>query len=306
MIQQIKSISEMPKMLRYLLPLFICVNIANGQSPKPVTKPQYPDDVRVKADIEYLPSGRTEKADLYFPLSPEPGKTYPAVVMIHGGGWTSGSKHAKRELNVCGNLARAGYIAMSIDYVLSDRKQVVWPQNLHDCQTAVRWLRKNAAELSVDAENIGVIGGSAGGHLAAMVTLLTQEDGLDAKDPYEEWTCRVKCGVDLYGPNDLTDYKDLNMIGKTREEAPELYRQASPISYARKNSPPMLIMHGTADTTVAVRQSELLAEALKKVGAHAELIVIPDAPHTFHLQPKQRDLRPVVIGFFDRHLKATN
>ena len=292
-------------MLRFLFPLFICVNVALAQSPKTETNPKYPDDVRVTADIEFLPSGRKEKADLYFPKTLEEGKIYPAVVMIHGGGWTSGSKHAARELNVCGNLARAGYIAMSVNYLLSDKGQVVWPQNMHDCQTAVRWLRKNAAELQVDADNIGVIGGSAGGHLAAMVTLLTQEDQLDAKSPYAEWSCRVKCGVDLYGPNDLTDYRDLNMLGKTRAEAPELYRQASPVSYARKTSPPMMILHGTADTTVPMRQSERLAEALKKAGATAELIVIPDAPHTFHLQPKQRDLRPVVIGFFDQHLKAT-
>ena len=66
----------------------------------------------------------------------------------------------------------------------------------------------------------------------------------------------------------------------------------------------MLILHGTADKTVDVKQSELFAAALKKVGAVHELVIVEGAPHTFHLQPKQRDLRPVVLGFFDKHLRA--
>ena len=93
------------------------------------------------------------------------------------------------------------------------------------------------------------------------------------------------------------------MFGKTNAEAPELYRQASPVSYARADGTPILILHGTADKTVDVKQSEQFAEALKKAGAPHELILIPGAPHTFDLQPKQRDLRPVVLGFFDRYLK---
>ncbi len=266
--------------------------------------PQYPDDVRVQANVAYLADGRSEKADLYLPKTLEAGKKYPAVVMIHGGGWTGGSKHAARELNVCGNLARNGYIALSINYALASSGKPTWPQNLHDCQTAVRWLRKNAAELQVDPEHIGVIGGSAGGYLAAMVTLLKTEDHLDAPGPYAEFSCRVNCGVDLYGPSDLLEYKDLAMLGKTRDAAPELYRQASPVTYARKDSTPLMILHGTADKTVPLSQSERLATALKEAGAPVALHIIKDAPHTFHLEPKQQDLRPVVLGFFDKHLRA--
>ena len=93
------------------------------------------------------------------------------------------------------------------------------------------------------------------------------------------------------------------MLPATRAENPELYRLASPTTHADKNDPPLLILHGTADKTVAVDQSEVLAAALKKVGARHEILIIEDAPHSFHLQPKQRDLRPVVLGFFDRYLK---
>jgi acetyl esterase/lipase len=271
--------------------------------PKPRKEPAFPTDVRVERNVNYLAEGRKEQADLYFPKEMVPDKKYPAVVIIHGGGFSGGVRDAARELNIGGTLALNGYIGMSIDYVLSSPTKASWPHNLHDCKTAVRWLRKNAAKLQVDADHIGVIGGSAGGHLAAMVALTEPKDGLEPSEPYAEFSSRVQCGVDLYGPNDLSTWHDVSMLGKKRSEAPELYRQGSPITYARAGNPPMLIMHGTADTTVPLQQSQVLADALKKAGVETELVIIEGAPHTFTLQPKQRDLRPVVLGFFDKHLK---
>lgn len=75
------------------------------------------------------------------------------------------------------------------------------------------------------------------------------------------------------------------------------------MTYIRSNSPPILILYDTTDTTVNVQQSELFTAKLKQAGVEHELVIIPDEPHTFHLQPNQRDLRPVVLGFLDRHLK---
>ncbi len=266
------------------------------------TAADIPDDVKVERDVAYLEDGRAEKADLYLPAKPD-GKKRPAVLIIHGGGWTTGDKGAAREINIGTTLVKNGYVGMSINYVLANAGKATWPQNLHDCKTAVRWLRKNADRLGIDPERIGVIGGSAGGHLAAMVALTGADDGLDPKGPYGEFSCKVRCAVDLYGPADLTSYVILPMLGKAKATDPELYKKASPVNYADKFDPPVLILHGTADKVVALRQSELMAEALKKAGVEHKLEVIPDAPHTFHLQPKQRDLRPLVIGFFDQWLK---
>ena len=260
--------------------------------------------IRIERGVEFLASGRKERADLYLPAGSRTGGLHPAVVIIHGGGWSGGRRDARRELNIGTNLALNGYVGMSIDYALATKTRATWPQNLHDCKTAVRWLRKNADRLQVDPDRIGVIGGSAGGHLAAMVALTTPDDGLDPTEPYGEFSCRVSCCVDLYGPADLPTYHDVTMLGATYAENPELYRRASPVTYARSNSPPMLILHGTADTTVNVKQSERFAEALRKAGARHELVIIPGAPHTFDLQPRQRDLRPAVLGFLGRHLKS--
>ena len=274
-----------------------------GEEPKPRTAPAFPTDIRVERGVQYLPAGRNERADLYFPSQTATNARRPAVVIIHGGGWVGGRRDAAREINIGNTLARNGYVAMSIDYLLSDKKQAVWPTNLWDCKIAVRWLRKNATRLGVDPERIGVIGGSAGGHLAAMVALTTPGDGLDPADPDGNISCAVKCCVDMYGIADLGAYHDVTMLGKTFAEAPELYRLASPLTYVRSNSPPFLILHGTADKTVKLEQSELLADRLQQAGVPHELIVIPDAPHTFDLQPPQRDLRPAVLEFFEKHLQ---
>lgn len=266
------------------------------------------DAFRIEKDIGYLAPDRKEKADLYLPASNPSGARRPAVVIIHGGGWTGGDKGAAREINIGTNLALNGYVGLSINYVLASTNKseakATWPQNLHDCMTAVRWLRKNAERLQVDPARIGVIGGSAGGHLAAMLAVLGEKDGLDPKGPYGEFSCRVKCAVDLYGPADLSDRPHLTMLGKSREEAPGLYRAASPVTYVDKSDPPILIMHGTADKTVPVEQSKQFAAKLKEAGARHELVIVEGAPHTFHLQPRQADLRPKVLGFFDQHLKA--
>ena len=266
------------------------------------------DVFHVEKDVAYLAPDRKEKADLYLPASSPAGARRPAVVIIHGGGWTGGDKGAAREINIGTNLALNGYVGLSINYVLAstnkDSAKATWPQNLHDCMTAVRWLRKNAERLQVDPERIGVIGGSAGGHLAAMLAVTGEKDGLDPKGPYGEFSCRVRCAVDLYGPADLGGHRDISMLGKSRADAPELYRAASPVTYVDKLDPPILIVHGTADKTVDIEQSRLFAAKLKEAGARHELVIVEGAPHTFHLQPKQRDLRPVVLGFFDQHLKA--
>ncbi|MGN6553240.1 MAG: alpha/beta hydrolase fold domain-containing protein [Verrucomicrobiota bacterium] len=292
--------------MKRILFVFACaasLSVGAAESATPKSAPKFPSDIRVEHAVDYLPEGRTEKADLYFPLHMPKDAKLPAVVLIHGGGWNDGTRAGKRELNVGSTLARNGYVAMSVDYVLSHGKYAVWPTNLWDCKTAVRWLRKNADRLGVDPERIGVLGGSAGGHLAAMVALTTSSDGLDPAEPYGDISCRVSCCVDLYGIADIGTYHDAKMLGHTFAEAPELYRKASPITYVRSNSPPFLILCGTADTTVNPEQSKLLSQTLKQAGVEEQLLVIPGAPHSFDLQPVQRDLRPLVLGFFDKHLK---
>ena len=198
-----------------------------------------------------------------------------------------------------------GYVAASINYFLAAKQssfvktlEGAWPRNLHDCKTGVRFLRRNASTYRIDVDHVGVLGGSAGGHLAAMVAMTSPEDGLDPREPWGDVSCRVQASVPLYGVHDFAAFSKEPLPA----ELLELAKRASPVTYATKDDPPALILHGTKDAIVPLVQSELLAAALKKAGVAQELLVVTGAPHSFHLEPKEQDLRPAVLAFLDRHL----
>ncbi|MCB1232321.1 MAG: alpha/beta hydrolase [Verrucomicrobiae bacterium] len=266
--------------------------------------------VRIEKDVDYLGPDRAEKADLYLPPVFEEGKTYPGIVIIHGGGWTGGDKGAKREINIGTTLASYGYVCLSINYALAKTGSPTFPQNIQECKRAVRWLRKNADRFQLDVDHVGAIGGSAGGHLTALLAVSGPEVGLDPEED-AEFSCRIQAAVPMYphcassweGRVPPVPYMSLPMFAQSLAEAPDLWDSASPIKQLSKNDPPMLILHGTADKTTPLDQSTRLHETARKIGVESELIIVEGGPHSFHLQPKQRDLREEVIGFFDRHLK---
>ncbi|MBI3468605.1 MAG: alpha/beta hydrolase [Planctomycetes bacterium] len=154
-------------------------------------------EVRIEKDIDYLGPDRAEKLDMYLPAEITPGAKFPGIVIIHGGGFTGGDKGAAREQNIGNTLAANGYVCVSINYLLASEGHPTWPQNVHDCKRAVRFLRKNAEKYHVDPDHIGVIGGSAGGHLTAMLGLTGSESGLDPAGPDAEISCRVQAIVPM-------------------------------------------------------------------------------------------------------------
>ena len=280
-----------------------------------------PDGVTIERDVAYLSPERTEKLDLYLPTKRAAALRSPAVVIIHGGGWTGGNKAQAREFEIGTTLALAGYVAASVEYKKDGKDR--WPTNLKDCKNAVRFLRANTAKFQVDVDNIGVIGGSAGGHLALMVAYTTGAVELSPEGPYPGISDAVKACVDLYGVTDLLTRQatepDGTPNGKLREAGlfPDprgtnetKWKFASPVNHVSKTSPPTLILHGAADTTVDRAQAVEIAGKLAAAGVEHELKLIPGIGHTFDLEQWQRkplpeDLRPVVIGFFDRHLKPS-
>lgn len=314
-------------MLACFLWLALTATTANAQTSRPTQSakkpvlPPAPAGVVIEQDLQYLDPGRAERLDLYRPSSPPAdGKLLGGIVMIHGGGWVGGDKAASREFNLGTTLAKAGYVCVSVNYMMDAGKR--WPTNLHDCKNGVRFLRKQAEKYHVDPDRIGVIGGSAGGHLALMVAYTTDVPGLEPASPHPGLSSRVGAVVNLYGiTNVLTRRKtdeqgtpigeprDTTALFKaSRTEDPELWRLASPVSHVSKSSPPTLILHGTADTTVDRDQATELASKLKEAGVDHELILIDGIGHTFDLQtwrrkPLPQDLRPVVTGFFHKHLK---
>ena len=244
---------------------------------------------RVERDIAYLGTNRTEKADLYLPESATDGQRCPGIIVIHGGGWGSGDKTDKRERTICMALASHGFAALSINYRLAEAKsllQEVWPRNIQDCKIAVRWLRQNAGQYGIDGNRIGVMGCSAGGHLAALLGTTGPDSGLEPKEPMGDVSCRVGAVVDFFGPIQLG----------SAPLKPGSVPETSPVKYVCKDTPPFLLVHGTADKGISIECSRQLAAALKNAGVEHELIEVEGAGHGFGLVPsKDKDLCPAVV-----------
>jgi acetyl esterase/lipase len=264
--------------------------------------------VQVKKDIPYLGAGSAEKLDLYRPEKLDKGKRYPAVVIIHGGGWSGGTKGATREQNFATNLVRASYICVSIDYTLATPEHHTWPEVLYQCKSAVQFLRKNANVYQVDATHIGVIGGSAGGHLALMVGLTSVTRSLEPPGPYRGVSSRVQAVADFYGPTNLSALPSTHncevMLGVNKSQGATLWEQASPANLVTRHAPPVLVVQGSEDKGVPVSQAELILEKLKEAGVPHDFILVKGAGHSFDFQPSQQDLRAAVIAFFDKYLKS--
>ena len=242
---------------------------------------EMPNPVYRLSDIPFLGAHRKEKLDLFFPSGPKrPDR--PAVVFIHGGGFTGGDKAEYRSASVSADLCRAGYVVVSCNYVLGPKdKPGVWPQNIADCRNAVRWVRAHAKELGVNPDKIAVAGGSAGGYLALMVGLSDDKTG-PGGDPAAKVSAKVSAVIDMYGVVNFSKHGkgDVPGVPSAAQQAylPELQCDAQ--------DPAVLILHGTADTTVDIAQSDAMAKALRAAQTPYEYIVVDGAPHTFDLHPK--------------------
>lgn len=253
------------------------------------------------ADIAYLGADRSEKMDAYLPGS-DFSKPTPAVLLIHGGGWRGSDKRDARERNIGSNLAAHGYAVFSINYLLNTDTTIAWPTNFTDCKSALRFLKLNAERFGIDPDRIATMGGSAGGHLAMLVGATAQVGAVNDWGLYTHVDNRVRCIINFYGVHDVQDRRAVIFAGKDAAQTEANARMASPRTHFGADTPPIFIAHGTADTTVPVEHSRVLVRELTALGIEHEYVEIPDAPHTFHLQPQQMDLRPAVLAFLARHL----
>jgi len=300
-----------------------CCLGADGTPSAVSTLPPAPEGVSIEANLSYLEPGRQEKLDLYLPANRPPGKRSPGIVIIHGGGWTAGDKASAREFSIGTDLAKAGYVCASINYCLTKGRN--WPQQLFDCKNAVRFLRANAWRYRVDPEHIGVIGGSAGGHLSLMVAYTSGVPEFEPSTPYPGIRDDVQGVVDMYGLTNLFTRQKTDPNGNptgerralssfasgTRYSNAEGWKLGSPVFHVKRDSPPTLILHGKADTTVDRNQAVELAAKLTGSGVEHELILLDAVGHTFDLhswnhKPLPVDVHSAVVGFFDKHLKSAN
>lgn len=247
-----------------------------------------------------------------------PEKPMPAVVMVHGGGWSGGT-----HLVYMPWLVSRGYFTMSVEYRLSG--EAPWPAQIEDCREAIRWLRAHAQEYHIDPDRIGVIGHSAGGHLVSCLGVYGDKSEFDHDT--NGISSRVQAVVDEAGPSDFApgarpigdDRKPdsgpvagiTKLFGGTYEERPAVYLRASPSKQVTKDTPPFLILHGEQDHLVPMNQAERMLAALKEKGIPAELVRVQNGGHGLRAEkpgdpaavPDVPAQQTMIGDFFDRVLK---
>ncbi|PWT97673.1 MAG: lipase [Candidatus Melainabacteria bacterium] len=248
------------------------------------------------------PTDRAHLLDFCLPATGAP--PFPLIVYVHGGGWCSGDKDPFPSVLLC----EAGYATASINYRLTS--EAVFPAQIEDCKRAIAWLRSNANKLQIDPNRIGAWGTSAGGHLVALLgtTGDAQSPTWAVASPGTSNTVAAVC--DWCGPSDFLSLPAqsnprsnimravVDFLGGTPSERPAIAKEASPITYAHKDCPPFLIMHGNSDELVPVEQSKELHDALKAKGVDCSFDEV-EGTHNFYTP--ENELK--VTQFFDRTLK---
>lgn len=277
---------------------------------------QSADSIMIE-EVEYQRSGDSKQTLIIaYPSSNE--EVRPAVVHFHGGGFRKGEASAK----TAEWLAQAGFVGISVNYRLSG--EAIFPAAVHDCKTAIRWTRDHAEQYGIDPERIGAFGGSAGGHLAAIVGTSGGVEYLEGNGPYPSYSSQVQAVVENYGPTDFLKMNDAPgrmdhdsptspesaFIGEPIQENPEQVQKANPITYVDPSDPPTLIIHGKNDMSVPYNQSELLYEALQQAGVTAKLVPVENAGHGFKpepedatIDPSQEEIRAMQIDWFKKYLE---
>jgi len=280
---------------------------ASAQADEPL-----PESMKLLVDVPYGTASAAQRLDIVY--APSDAALRPAIVNIHGGGWYTGGKGGATTLAMMRKFVEAGYVALSIEYRLSD--EAPFPAAVEDCKLAIRWLRAHANDYHVDPARIGVIGGSAGGHLSAMLAVTRPEDGFDKGGAYGEQSSAVQAAVPVCPPMDLRvplaaspaedpDPAVLRFLGGSPASKSDEARRASPITYVRKDLPPMLIVHGTNDKRVVPEQSKSMAAALEKAGAPFELLLVDGGVHGMGIARTDESFARI-LAFFGKHLGKTN
>jgi acetyl esterase/lipase len=245
---------------------------------------------RIK-NLEYGPYGRRNKLDVYRPRAQSTdGSPAPVLLQIHGGAWVIGDK-SQQGLPLMLHLAAEGWVCVAINYRLSPR--ATWPEHLVDCKRALAWVREHIAEYGGDPDLICVTGGSAGGHLAAMVALTANEPNYQPE--FEAADTSVSACIPFYGVYDFIELfegrgaadRAMRLLGRwvmktTPDEERARFEDASPIHHVRSDAPPLFVIHGTQDNLAPVTQARRFVEALRDVSQEPVLYAeVPGASHAF-------------------------
>ncbi|WP_206208114.1 alpha/beta hydrolase fold domain-containing protein [Wenyingzhuangia fucanilytica] len=262
--------------------------------------------------------------DIYYPEAKPTNQKLPVVVYTHGGGWFNGSKENIVKSPVKEpflELINKGFAVVSVNYRLTRLKSVLMRDCVIDAMDAVRYLSKNSEDLGLDTNNLFVLGDSAGGHIAQMITLANPNDFKGDKKLYGA-PYKVIAGVSWYGPSDFTIKELFKTDDKTKEadrfssritktesnvaKIKEMYQEMSPIFYLTSNSPPLFIMAADNDTTIPVAHAYHIKEKADDIGATVSMFIVKNAGHNWRkaggdIDPTLGTIVQKTVDFFEAY-----
>jgi acetyl esterase/lipase len=260
-------------------------------------------------NLTYGDAGRRNRLDIWRRADlPLDGKA-PVLLQVHGGAWIIGNKE-QQALPLLAHMAENGWVCVSINYRLSPR--ATWPDHIVDVKRALAWVKANIADHGGDPDFVAITGGSAGGHLSSLAALTPNEPMF--QPGFEEADTSVVAAVPFYGVYDWinrdgTGRSDMDdMLGRlilksTKEEAPEVWSNASTMSWVGPDAPPFFVIHGANDSLVPVEQARsfvaMLRAESKRPVVYAEL---PGAQHAFEVFDSPRTI--FAAGAVQRFLES--
>lgn len=265
-------------------------------------EPHLPQGVRALKNQPYKTAGgRTLVADVFIPERPTQ-KAFPAVLLIHGGGWSSGSK--ENLVPMAQQLAKRGYVSVAVEYRLSP--EIAFPAGVEDLKEALRWMRAQATTLSINPNQIAALGCSAGAQLASLLGTTGTSALFDGQSAYPEQSARVQTVVNVDGivsfvhpEADAEGSAAARWLGGSRTEAYDNWKKASPLEYADANTPPFLFINSAIPRFHAGRDS--LRVILDKYRIPSEVYTFANSPHAFWLMHPWFDSTvTITTQFLDR------
>ncbi len=267
-------------------------------------------DPKIEKDIVYGKTADDEELKLDMAHPPSGEGPFPLIIFLHGGGWRMGDRSEYHE--GLRGFAKLGWVGATIQYRFAPKYK--FPAQIDDVRMALAFLRANAKKYNLDPNRIGVVGGSAGGHLSLLLGLSKDKDGKPAPG--------VRAVVNMSGPADFRTWRigedgekalrgatgrDLNgmiedFLG-TSDRKSRVIAEVSPITHVRKGNPAaVLTLHGSADPLAPVQHSKDLHQALKQAGVTEKLVVLEGEGHGFEGEQKVKAILEMV-DFLDRYVK---
>ncbi|MGV3459797.1 MAG: alpha/beta fold hydrolase [Flavobacterium sp.] len=254
----------------------------------------------VQKDVTYKSIGtRSLHLDVYFPIA---GKQ-PAVVLIHGGGWKSGNKEQMHFL--AQEIAARGYACFCVEYRLSGEAQ--YPAAVHDVKSAIKYIKANAAKFNADANRVAVLGCSSGGQMAALIGATNGNPEFEGRDDYRQ-DANVQAIIDMDGivafhhPESAEGKVAAQWLGGTYDEKPEVWNEASALTHASKDTPPIFFINSDKPRFHAGRDD--MIAILDKHGIYSEVKSIDNSPHSFwFFDPWFDRIVAWSVQFLDKTLK---